>query len=143
MHGHATHQTMQTTALNKKDSNVFRNFKISLFPSVNLFEKSLDHLLSVLSSLFPAELQWWHGWVAEGSQSCPASSVTQRCCMFPYAPKETRSQYLQAYTHVLTHTEEQEVQRRLNLKMCVVRLEVCMSLWREGKRVVGDQAARM
>lgn len=44
------------------------------------------------------------------------------------------------YTH--THREEQEVQRRLDLKMCVVRLEVCVCPSREKeKRVVrGDQA---
>lgn len=32
-----------------------------------------------------------------------------------------------------SHTEEQEVQRRLNLRMCVVRLEACMSMWRAGE----------
>lgn len=41
-----------------------------------------------------------------------------------------------------SHTEEQEVQRRLNLKMCVVRLAVHTSLWREGRQVEGDRAAR-
>lgn len=57
-------------------------------------EKFLSSPLSLISSsFFPAELQWWHSWVAEGIQSCPTSLVTQHCCMFPCA-RETWSQYL-------------------------------------------------
>lgn len=57
-------------------------------------EKFLSSPLSLISSgYFPAELQWWHSWVAEGIQSCPTSLVTQHCCMFPCA-RETWSQYL-------------------------------------------------
>lgn len=60
-----------------------------------------------------ALLPWWLSSVAR-SHALPPST------------RETWSQYLQAHTHthVLTHTDEQEVQRRLDLMMCVVRLEV-------------------
>lgn len=55
----------------------------------------VSFLSPISSSFFPAELQWWHSWVAEGIQSCPTSLVTQHCCMFPCAPRETWSQYLE------------------------------------------------
>lgn len=72
------------------------------------------------------------GLVADGSQSYLGDAAPTPVLSHPQTT-ETRSQYLQAYTHALTHREEQEVQWRLNLKMCVVRLEACTSLWREGE----------
>lgn len=73
-----------------------RTLKRQLFFFLLVWEKSLSSPLSTISSsFFPAGLQWWHSWVAEGIQSCPTSLVTQHCCMFPCAPRETRSQYLE------------------------------------------------
>lgn len=59
--------------------------------------------------LYPiiAGLQWWHGSVVEGIQSCPASSVSQHCCMFPCALALSRGNLIPIFTgiHTCAHTQ--------------------------------------
>ena len=122
-HGHITSEGLWPAFVHTKHEhnkhNVFKNLQIQVFLH-----------FSVL--VFLNGCSGDTGLVADGSRSYLGDSALIPMLSHPQKT-ETRSQYLQAYTHVLTHREEQEVQWRLNLKMCVVRLEACTSLWREGE----------
>lgn len=113
-------------------------FSLFFHHSVRKIVSAPFYLIS--SSVFPAELQQWFCRVAEGIQSCPNSLVTQHYCMFPYTPRETWSQYLQAYTHVLTHRGTGSTGKTKSENVCGPSGSVHASL--EGRGVGGGGTMR-
>lgn len=121
---------MNTWPEQKSQHGIKRAEKVELgFVSGHKLKKSTNSVLSKLLNIFcrggntvwglriveAAPLPWW---------------LSTAPCSHALSGKPDPNIY--RHTHMCSHTEEQEVQRRLNLKMCVVRLEAHMPLWREG-----------
>ncbi len=129
---HSRIKTTHITAPKKQNSKCL----ILLFEKKSSFLSSLSYQASFQQSCSGGTV----GWLRVVKAAPLPRWLSTVACSHALPGKPDPNIY--RHTHMCSHTEEQEVQRRLNLKMCVVRLEACTSLWREGKRVVGDQAAR-